>query len=201
LEAKTFEIILNQASGAVKTALRNNPVVFQGPPPSRDILRPFFTASQLKVFQSYPNVEGSLISGEYSWGLFKNRSQGVPDLAGAVFYFFKAVEIFLWEAAKRNCSGGKFPVAWNRWVNIGSQEFDRVTLGNFSFFLAENPKDFLKEPMKGNSLSPRLRKWTNEVRNAHFHRDLVLSWEQAEFLKAETIAFLALLTEEIKSIP
>ena len=163
-------------------------------------LRSILSDSAMSFVKSDPDVLNMLISGETLWNQVKDRLNQYSEYTFVVCNYLKAVEVLLKGYLANHCEGCEIKTSGQMIVRIGSTEFEKITLGNISHFIKNNPAKILQNPGKGKEIFCLLKDWIDNVRNAHFHSHLIESPDVARDIREKTLQLLNRLCGEFKKI-
>ncbi|MFZ2961388.1 MAG: hypothetical protein WA705_31310 [Candidatus Ozemobacteraceae bacterium] len=162
--------------------------------PSQEIkLDSILRSEAMSMVKAIPKAVNLLVSGESLWKVVEDQLDKFTELTFAVCNYLKAVEIILHEQIKTICSGEIIRVFGNGGlceVKVGSDEYKRATLGNYIHFIKFNSNLILKNPGKGRYLFNLLIDWSDNVRNAHFHQDLITEIDDALRIREKTLTVI-----------
>ena len=169
-------------------------------------------ANQVNSILKYDEVAKLLKTAEWLWNnnihLLKSLNADVngQELTYIVANYLKSVEVFLkhkfediiMQNPKVNFKGiGRYN------ISIGSRNWaNNITMGGFYKYIEEKLDDnlekyFMKTNVKRSQVKKYIKHWTDYIRNAHFHKDCILSISKAEEIRYNTILLLRRLVADM----
>ncbi len=213
LQLRLLEMRLDQCSSLTAEALRAHGF---SKPISREAtnrsLRKELGNQAWKRISRHHGVVRFVESGEWAWqnvALLRTNTKSDEeegeywDFAFLCAQFFKAVEEFLCQTLVELCPGESMTLhARGQPIPIGSAEyFDKATAGAFMFFIERHPTDTMRSLRQADELTSKLRRWTDEIRNAYQHRDVLHTESDAKIIRGETLELLKYMALFMKQPP
>lgn len=148
----------------------------------------------------YTKVKKVLFSASYLWNLFEktdniNIDKDGKDYTPIVANYFKSVELLLYYKIKEKCKKMMetgielLPIYNTKGLKINILNDDELTLGEMYRYI-KREKRLVKDFLDNTILADKIKYWSDNIRNSHFHKDLILSKSLAYKLKYETLLLI-----------
>lgn len=150
----------------------------------------------------YSKVSKTLLSASYLWHIFINNNNDIEkdgqEYTPLIANYFKTVELLLLKKIKNGYklliqSGEDLKVPYNclgQKIDLLDQNEEyKFTLGEMAKYIKREPK-LMKDGFDNEELYEKLNMWIENVRNSHFHTDLILSKTKTKILKKETLEII-----------
>lgn len=152
----------------------------------------------------YTKVKKTLLSATYFWGLYETTQNMAIDKDGQeytpiVANYFKAVEIllarkirdFYLDRSRKGIQVKKIYNVKSEVVDMESSNWgENFTLGEMCKYI-KREQSIIKDGCSQTEFIELLEYWIKEIRNSHFHRDLILSKNKASEIRNQTLKMIS----------
>ena len=164
------------------------------------LLTEIFTSKELEIITQFTEVKSSLFAAEWNWNQQsflldqENKKEVRIDLTYMGVGYFKAIELFLYEKIKL-LANGRF-IKKN--VRIGSNKYDRTTLGDYYRFIGDCGEIILKTSADKKNVYNYVKNWTDKIRNSFLHKTILDDQDKAMEVREESIKVLKKLIKDLR---
>lgn len=166
-------------------------------------------ANYLDELKKFTKVKKALLSASYIWNIYnklqsKELDKNGIDYTPIVANYFKAVELLLYrkirdkyqQLTNKGFNLRKPYSVIGKTINLLDNNDNEITLGEMIKYLKREDK-IINNQIDKNAFVENLEIWVKDVRNSHFHKDLIVSKAKAFDFKYRTIF---IIIEILKSI-
>lgn len=166
-------------------------------------------ANYLDELKKITKVRKALLSASYIWNIYnklqsKELDKNGIDYTPIVANYFKAVELLLYRKIRdkyqqltNNGINLKKPYSvTGKKINLLDNNDNEITLGEMIKYIKREDKIINNQTDK-NTFVENLEMWVKDVRNSHFHKDLIVSKAKAYDFKYRTIFIIIEILKNI----